>query len=124
MLVPLHLNGCFTFLDTVNTGPTEPPTTCPGLTVPANGMISYNMGTASPRPVNTVATYTCDTGFTIDGGTVQVCVIEGRWNGLAPTCQRKFCNSCTVCVCEYTHVNPIKEDCVHQISGCEVNVVC
>ncbi len=46
----------------MNTGPTDPPpTTCPDLTVPANGMISYNMGTASLIPVDTVATYTWET---------------------------------------------------------------
>ncbi len=99
MLVPLHLNSCFTFLDTVNTGPTEPPTTCPDLTVPANGMISYNMGTASPRPVNTVATYTCDTGYTLTGGiTTRTCESDGVWSGSTPTCQRKWNELCTVCL--------------------------
>ncbi len=80
-----------TFLDTV---PTEPPTTCPDLTVPANGMISYNIGTASLRPVNTVATYTCDTGYTLDGGTTtRTCGAGGVWSGSVPAqvdlCLRK-----------------------------------
>ena len=89
-LIPLHLNSCFTFLDTVNTGPTEPPTICPDLTVPANGMISYNMGTVSPRPVDTVATYTCDTGYTLNGGTTtRTCESDGVWSGLAPACRCK-----------------------------------
>ena len=72
----------------MNTGPTEPPTTCPDLTVPANGMISYNMGTASPRPEDTVATYSCDTGFTLTGGdTMRTCSGgAGAWDGTAPTC--------------------------------------
>ena len=88
------------FLDTVNTGPTEPPTTCPDLTVPANGMISYNMGTASLRLVDTVVTYTCDTGYTLNRDTTRICVSGGRWSGSPPTCQCELCNSCTV---EYTH---------------------
>ncbi len=96
MLVPLHLNSCFTFLDTVNTVPTEPPTTCPDLTVPANGMIDYNMGTASLRPVDTVATYTCNTGYTLNGDSTRVCVSGGIWSGSTLTCQGKFCNSFTV----------------------------
>ncbi|XP_064386375.1 sushi, von Willebrand factor type A, EGF and pentraxin domain-containing protein 1-like isoform X2 [Halichondria panicea] len=70
----------------VNTGPTEPPTTCSDLTVPANGMISYNMGTASLRPVNTVATYTCNPGFTLNGGSTRTCGSGGSWSGSAPNC--------------------------------------
>ncbi len=112
----IHLNSCLTFLDTANTVPTEPPTTCPDLTVPANGMISYNMGTTSLRPVNTVATYTCVTGYTLTGGTfttgtTRVCVSGGMWFGSPPTCQGEFCNSCTVCFCEYTQVKPIMNLC-------------
>ncbi len=83
------LTGSFTFLDTVNTGPTELPTTCPDLTVPANGMISYNMGTASLRPVDTVATYTCNTGYTLNGGGTRTCGSDGVWSRSAPTCQGK-----------------------------------
>ncbi len=75
---------------TVKTGPIEPPTTCPDLTVPANGIISYNLGTVSPRLVNTVATYTCDTGYTLDGGiTTRTCRSDGVWSGFSPDCQRK-----------------------------------
>ena len=77
---------------TVNTGPI---TTCLDLTVQANGMISYNIGTASQRPVGTVATYTCDTGYTLIGGTTRTCVNGGVWSGSVPTCQRKW-NICTV----------------------------
>ncbi len=70
--------------------PTEPPTTCPDLTVPANGMISYNMGAASPRPVDTMATYTCNPGFTLNGGSTRTCGSDGVWSGFAPTCQREL----------------------------------
>ncbi|XP_064386166.1 uncharacterized protein LOC135334779 [Halichondria panicea] len=73
----------------LNTGPTEPPTTCPDLTVPANGMISYNMETASPRPVDTVAaTYTCNTGYTLTGDSISTCGSGGVWSSTdAPVCQ-------------------------------------
>ena len=71
--------------------PIEPPTTCPDLTVPANGMIGYNnMGTASPRPMDIVATFTCDTGYTLKGGTTRTCRSDGMWSGSAPTCQCKL----------------------------------
>ena len=73
---------------TVNTVPT----TCPDLIVPPNGMISYNMGTASLKPVNTVATFTCNTGYTLNGGTTRACVSGGVWSGSGPVCQRKCLN--------------------------------
>ena len=72
--------------NTVNTGPTEPPTTCPILTALSNGMISYNMGTIL---VDTVATYTCDTGYTLNGGSTRTCGSDGVWSGSDPTCQGK-----------------------------------
>ncbi len=75
--------------DTVITVPTEPPTTCPDLTVPGNVMMSYNMGTTSLRPVNTVATYTCVTGYTLNGGSTRTCGSDGVWSGTTPTCQGK-----------------------------------
>ncbi len=69
----------------VDTGPTAaPPTTCSDLTNPTNGMISYNMGTTGLRPVNTVATYTCDTGYTLNGGSTRTCGSDGMWSGANP----------------------------------------
>ncbi|XP_064393132.1 uncharacterized protein LOC135340597 isoform X2 [Halichondria panicea] len=71
----------------LNTGPTKSPTTCSDLPALTNGMILYNMGTASLRPVDTVATCTCDTGYTLNGGSTRTCGSDGVWSGLAPTCQ-------------------------------------
>ncbi len=68
------------------------PTTCSDLTVPTNGMIGYNMAT-SPRPVNTVATYTCVTGYTLQtygGNTTRTCGSDGVWSGSAVACYRKW----------------------------------
>ncbi len=80
--LPITLKN-YTFIDTVNTGPTETPTTCPDLTVPTNGVISYNMGTANLRPVDTVATYTCVTGYTLDGDTTRTCGSDGVWSSFS-----------------------------------------
>ncbi|XP_064386681.1 sushi, von Willebrand factor type A, EGF and pentraxin domain-containing protein 1-like [Halichondria panicea] len=72
-----------------NTRPTvAPPTTCSDLTNPTRGMTAYNMGTASPRPVDTVATYTCATGYTLNGVTTRTCGSDGVWSGSSPVCQR------------------------------------
>ncbi len=69
----------------IGTGPTvAPPTTCSDLTNVTNGMISYNMETASPRPVGTVATYTCNPGYTLNGGSTRTCRSDGMWSGKTP----------------------------------------
>ncbi len=62
--------------------------TCSDLTVPANGVISYNLGIDSLRPVGTVAIYTCNTGYTLNGNqTRRACVSGGIWNGSTPNCE-------------------------------------
>ena len=72
-------------------GPTAAPsTTCSDLTKPTNGMIAYNIETNSLRPVDTVATYTCDTGYTLNGDTTRACESGGMWSGSAPVCQCKW----------------------------------
>ncbi len=81
-----------------DTVPTEPPTTCSDLAVPANGVISYNMETTSLRPVKTVATYTCVTGYTLIGGSTRTCGSSGVWSGSPPVCHRKWNGLCTVCL--------------------------
>ena len=90
-----QISGCEVNIEdiipyTVNTGPTEPPTTCSDLIAPTNGMINYTMRTASPRSVGTVATYTCITDYTVTGGDTRTCRSDGVWSGTTPTCQRKW----------------------------------
>ncbi len=81
----------FTTYPTANTGPTDPPpTTCSDLTALTNGMIGYNMGTVSPKPVGTVATYTCNPGYILNGGTTRTCGSDGVWSESVPVCQRKW----------------------------------
>ena len=51
-------------------------------------MISYYMDTVIPRPIDTVATYTCDTGYTLNGGNTRTCESGGMWSGgEAPICE-------------------------------------
>ena len=63
------------------------------------GNIDYG-GAGSPDsgPVDTVATYTCNPGYTLNGGSTRTCGSNGMWSGLAPTCQRKWNGLCTVCL--------------------------
>ena len=63
---------------------------CSDLPPLMNGGIIYIGGLTDSRPVNTVAIYTCDTGYTLNGGTSRVCVTGGMWSGSPPVCQRKL----------------------------------
>ena len=76
----------------------------------------YSAGSPDNRPLGSSAVYSCNPGYTLTGGTFTVgttrtCVSGGMWDGSSPTCQGEFCNCYTVCVCGYTHVNPIKKMC-------------
>ncbi len=85
---------------------------CPELPPLTNGMIMYSAGSHNNRPFFSHAVHSCNTGYTLTGGTLtagttRVCVSGGSWDGSPPTCQGELCNSYTFCVCEYTRVNPI-----------------
>ena len=75
---------CVTFTHTL------PVITCSDLVRPYNGMILfYSGGSPGSRPVGTVSTYACDTGYTLDGGSTRTCQGDGTWSGSAPTCESK-----------------------------------
>ena len=40
---------------------------CPALTAPMNGQVSYATDMTSPYEIGTVATFTCNAGFSLDG---------------------------------------------------------
>ncbi len=64
---------------------------CPGLSVD-NGMVMYSP--SGPLFENTVATYTCTSGYTLMGDMTRTCGSNMMWNGNDPTCERE----CFVCV--------------------------
>ena len=55
---------------------------CPSLTAPTNGDVSYTTTT-----YQSVATYTCNLGYTLNGDATQNCGADGTWSGSEPTCQ-------------------------------------
>ena len=64
---------------------------CSDLSALTNGDIDYGgAGSTNSRPVDTVATYTCNPGYTLDGGTTRTCGSDGVWNGSALNCQCKW----------------------------------
>ena len=69
---------------------------CPALTAPMNGQVSYAMDMTSPYEIGTVATFTCNAGFSLDGANMLTCADDdqldtvGTWGGTEPTCERKI----------------------------------
>ena len=60
---------------------------CPVLPTLANGQITYSSGSSTVRPIDTVATYSCNPGFALNSGNVQrTCQSNNQWSGSPPTC--------------------------------------
>ena len=58
---------------------------CGDLMNPANGEVDLN-GTTP----DSVATYSCDMGFRLNGTSTRTCQMSAQWSGSAPTCDRKY----------------------------------
>ena len=56
---------------------------CDALTNPANGQVSHTAGTTFGE----TATYSCDPGYILVGGSTRICQATGNWSGSAPNCQ-------------------------------------
>ena len=56
---------------------------CGTLTNSTNGQVSYTAGTTFGQ----TATYSCNTGYTLVGGSTRTCQSTGVWSGSTPTCQ-------------------------------------
>ena len=68
------------------------PAVCVDLPPIPNGMIVYDMG-GPPRPIDTVATHSCNDGYLLNGAMTRTCVESGGtgiFDGVAPTCDREF----------------------------------
>ncbi len=58
-------------------------------------MISYSGGSIAPYDVGNVVTYSCNQGYELAGSEMRICADAGdgsggRFNGQAPTCERKI----------------------------------
>ncbi len=73
----------------------SPTALCPPLPPLANGVISYSSDNTSDYIIGSVATYSCSHGYVLRGGSViRTCGdvgdgSSGRFDGQAPTCERK-----------------------------------
>ena len=57
---------------------------CGPLDYPEKGEVSL-----SGTTVGSVATYSCEAGYALDGGIKRECLASGIWSGTAPTCISK-----------------------------------
>ena len=61
--------------------------TCSVLQSPLNGDISYNKDKVGGRyPVNTKASFSCNSGYNRNGHSSRICQSAGNWNHQTPTC--------------------------------------
>ena len=55
---------------------------CGTLANPANGQVGHTGSTFGQT-----ATYSCNTGYNLVGGSTRTCQATGVWSGSTPTCQ-------------------------------------
>ncbi|KAI8482553.1 hypothetical protein Bbelb_397010, partial [Branchiostoma belcheri] len=63
---------------------------CPTLSNPTNGDVSYSTGYYGD-----VASYSCDTGYSLNGYSTRTCQSSGSWSQSAPTCEVGQCPTLT-----------------------------
>ena len=59
-------------------------TACPELMNPENGQVDIS-GTTE----NSIATYSCDNGYTLSEPFTRICLSDGVWSESEPSCQSK-----------------------------------
>ncbi|XP_078692370.1 P-selectin-like isoform X2 [Branchiostoma floridae x Branchiostoma belcheri] len=74
-----------------NPVPTCTPVQCPTLTPPANGALSPFRATS----YQTVVTFTCNSGYTLNGVATATCQADGTWSHPVPTCTPVQCPTLT-----------------------------
>ncbi|KAH3700409.1 hypothetical protein DPMN_075385 [Dreissena polymorpha] len=66
--------------------PTCAITNCGGLVDPPNGRVS-----ATETTFGQVASYTCNSGYLLNGMQNRVCMTDGQWSGTEPVCRPREC---------------------------------
>ena len=57
---------------------------CPDLPDPSNGRVNQRGNKPGDR-----ASYTCNSGYELQGDSTRTCQNNGQWSGDAPTCERE-----------------------------------
>ena len=58
-------------------------TECDNLTAPADGLVIYSSGTT----FQSVATFDCNTGYTLEGDSTRTCQANTSWSNSDPSCK-------------------------------------
>ena len=61
--------------------------TCEELVI-TNGNVDFDVGQSVE---GAIATYTCNSGFTLSGNLKRLCGNNGQWNGTDPRCEGNNC---------------------------------
>ncbi|CAH1252783.1 CSMD3 [Branchiostoma lanceolatum] len=69
--------------------PTCTPVQCPPLTTPTNGARTPPTGATAYQ---SQVTFTCDSGYVLNGAATLTCQSDSTWNNAAPTCQPRQCS--------------------------------
>jgi len=56
---------------------------CTTLNNPSNGMVSIDISSYTTK----LATYSCNSGFALQGNTYRFCIKNSYWSGVAPKCE-------------------------------------
>ena len=64
----------------------HPAINCDDPGTPANGQRSLSSTT-----YNSIVTYTCDVGYTLQGANSRTCQSDGQWSGSVPQCTGMLC---------------------------------
>ena len=62
---------------------------CGDLAVPDSGQFVLSNGTY----IGSIATYSCNEGYSLVGFEVRICQADRTWSGLAPTCESMLCKN-------------------------------
>lgn len=66
---------------------------CFDLPAPENGSVIYNSGIISRRPIGSIGSYSCNTGYLLVGNVDRTCQSDGSWNGSRSICEGKQSDS-------------------------------
>lgn len=56
---------------------------CKELNHPPNGRVEFPV----PSTYQSLAVYTCNTGYNLKGNDSRECLVDGVWSGMEPTCE-------------------------------------